>query len=142
MNIFFVCTGNTCRSPMAQAILTAKKLQGIEVRSAGLFAGESPLSLNAQTVLNDQGIEFEHTSKQFLPSDMEWSTLILTMTDAHKQYLLQQYPGATQKLFTLKEFASGSSADVSDPYGGSLSTYQQTFEELKGLIEQVVDKIK
>jgi protein-tyrosine-phosphatase len=141
MKIFFVCTGNTCRSPMAEAILTAKELPGVEVRSAGIFAGEVPLSANAQTVLSEEGISFEHTSKQLLPEDVEWATLILTMTASHKQYLLQDFPEHAGKIYTLKEFAGGTAADVSDPYGGSLSTYQQTFNELKSLIDQVVDKL-
>lgn len=141
MRIFFVCTGNTCRSPMAEAILKAKELPGVEVRSAGIFAGEAPLSTNARTVLDGAGISFEHTSKQLLPEDMEWATLILTMTNSHKQFLLQSYPEYASKLYTLKEFADGTAADVSDPYGGSLSTYQQTFNELKMLIDQVADKL-
>lgn len=141
MKIFFVCTGNTCRSPMAEAILRAKELPEVEVRSAGIFAGEAPLSTNARTVLNEEGISFEHTSKQLLPEDVEWATLILTMTASHKQFLLQDYPEYAEKIYTLKEFASGIAADVSDPYGGSLSTYQQTFHELKSLVDQVVDKL-
>ncbi|CEG21931.1 Low molecular weight protein-tyrosine-phosphatase YwlE [Planococcus massiliensis] len=141
MNIFFVCTGNTCRSPMAEAILTAKQLPGVEVRSAGIFAGESPMSSHAQTVLGDQGIDFAHTSKQLMPEDMEWATLILTMTESHRTFLLQNFPEYATKIYTLKEFANGSAADVSDPYGGSLSTYQSTFNELHGLINQVAGKL-
>lgn len=141
MNIFFVCTGNTCRSPMAEAILKAKELPGLKVRSAGIFAGESPLSSHAQTVLDDQGIDFTHTSKQLLPGDMEWATLILTMTESHRKFLLQNFPEYATKIYTLKEFANGSTADVSDPYGGSLATYQSTFNELHGLINQVAEKL-
>ena len=126
---------------MAEAILAAKELPGVEVRSAGIFAGEAPLSTNAQTVLDGEGISFEHTSKQLVAEDMEWAALILTMTNSHKQFLLQSYPEYAGKLYTLKEFAGGSAADVSDPYGGSLTTYQQTFNELKLLIDQVVDKL-
>ncbi len=142
MNIFFVCTGNTCRSPMAQAILAAKESPGIEVRSAGIFANAAPLSRNAQTVLDEQKISFSHTAKPVRQEDVEWATLILTMTAAHRNILLQSYPEAASRIFTLKEFVDGSREDVSDPYGGSLATYNQTFDELNHLIDKLVDKIQ
>lgn len=126
---------------MAQALLEAKELPGVEVRSAGIFAGEASLSRNAQTVLAEDGIEFQHMSKQLMPDDLHWSSLVLTMTASHKHYLLQHHPEANDKIFTLKEFVEGRSADVSDPFGGSLQTYQQTYSELKILIDQLVDKL-
>lgn len=141
MNIFFICTGNTCRSPMAEAILSAKELPDVEVRSAGLFAGEAPLSANAQAVLEEQGIEFEHTSKSLEPADVQWASLILTMTESHKRLVMQTYPEASDKIFSLKEFVEGKKEDVSDPYGGSLSTYNATFNELKRLLDQLAGKI-
>lgn len=126
---------------MAQALLEAKKMPGVEVRSAGIFASEAPLSRNAQTVLAEDGIDFQHTSKQFMPDDLQWSSLVLAMTAGHKQYLLQNHPEASDKIFTLMEFAEGRLADVSDPFGGSLHTYQQTYNELKMLVDQLVDKL-
>lgn len=142
MRIFFICTGNTCRSPMAEALLSAKELPGAEVRSAGIFAEKAPLSQHAQTVLEDDGIQFPHTSKQLTREDLQWSTLVLTMTASHKQYLVHNHPEAADKIYTLKEFTDGVPADVSDPYGGSLSTYQHTYGELKGLIDKLVDKLE
>lgn len=141
MRIMFVCTGNTCRSPMAEAILTSKNIKGIEVRSAGLFAGGSPISKNAGAVLEQQGIEFNHTSRPLLPEDMNWSDIILTMTASHKQLVCQEYPQTIDKLFTLKEYATSTSEDVTDPYGGSQLVYQKTFDELHELIGTLEKKI-
>jgi protein-tyrosine-phosphatase len=137
MKILFVCTGNTCRSPMAEAIVHARKIDGIEARSAGIYAGESPLSVNARKVLDEQAIEFDHTSKPLNPLDLEWAELVLTMTHSHKMLLMQYYPEMATKLHTVKEFADGSVGDISDPFGGSLSDYRRTFDEL----EQLIDKL-
>ncbi|MGB6405879.1 MAG: low molecular weight protein arginine phosphatase [Planococcus donghaensis] len=141
MKILFVCTGNTCRSPMAEAIVTAKNLKEIEARSAGIFAGEAPLSENAQLVLNQQQISFSHTSKPLDREDLEWAELVLTMTNSHKTAILQAYPETATKLYTLKEFAADSTADVSDPYGGPLALYEKTFQELKLLIDKLIVKL-
>ncbi|WP_394121359.1 low molecular weight protein arginine phosphatase [Planococcus donghaensis] len=141
MRILFVCTGNTCRSPMAEAILSARNLPEIEARSAGIYAGVAPLSKNAQAVLEQQQISFAHTSKPLDVEDMQWAELILTMTFSHKVTLIQAYPEVATKLYTLKEFTEGSTEDISDPYGGPLALYEQTFQELKHLIDKLIDKI-
>lgn len=141
MKVVFVCTGNTCRSPMAEAILASKKIDGIEVRSAGVFAGSSPISKNAGAVLEEQGIEFDHISRPLTPDELEWGDIILTMTLSHKQLIRQQHPKVSDKLFTLKEYVTGSSDDVSDPYGGSYTVYQQTFNELHELIDRLEEKL-
>jgi protein arginine phosphatase len=142
MKIFFVCTGNTCRSPMAEAIFAAKELEGVSVKSAGLFAGTSPLSANAKTVLEAQGIDFQHTSKQLQPEDLDWASLVLTMTNSHKNLLVQKSPGSSDKIFTLKEFVEGSREDISDPFGGPLAAYENTFKELHRLLDQLADIIE
>lgn len=126
---------------MAEAILASKNLPGIEVRSAGVFAGSSPISKNASAVLEQQGIPFDHISKPLLHEDLEWSDIILTMTVSHKQLVRQQHPHVSEKLFTLKEYVSGYADDVSDPFGGSYSVYQQTFEELRELISILEEKL-
>ncbi|ANU10044.1 low molecular weight phosphatase family protein [Planococcus antarcticus DSM 14505] len=141
MKILFVCTGNTCRSPMAEAILSARNLPEIEARSAGIFAETAPLSKNAQTVLVQQQISFAHASKPLDTQDMQWAELILTMTYSHKMTLLQAFPEAATKLFTLKEFTDGSAEDISDPYGGPLELYEQTFQELKLLVDKLIEKM-
>ncbi|RAZ69508.1 low molecular weight protein arginine phosphatase [Planococcus maitriensis] len=141
MKILFVCTGNTCRSPMAEAIVHTRSIEGVEARSAGIFAGQSPLSANAQKVLSEQSIEFDHVSKPLDPRDVEWAELILTMTYSHKMALMQYYPEVATKLHTVKEFAEGSTGDISDPYGGSLDDYRRTYKELEQLIDKMVKQL-
>lgn len=142
MQIYLICTGNTCRSPMAEAILKNKNLQDIQVFSAGVYSyGGEGMSQNAQAVLNQHGIEHCHTSSPVEPDKIASSDLILTMTNAHLQALLQFYPQAADKAFTLSEYVMDSKKDVSDPFGGDLYTYEATFEELQRLIDALQSKI-
>ncbi len=139
MNIYFICTGNTCRSPMAEAILKTMDLPNVQVRSAGIYALEGgEMSENAKTILATEKIAADHVSKQLSMQDVEWADLILTMTTAHKNTILATYPSAHSKTYTLKEYvAPYSSKDISDPFGGNLVRYKQTFDELNNYIEEL-----
>lgn len=126
---------------MAEAILSAKKVDKIEARSAGIYAGIDPLTKNAQAVLDQQEVLFDHMSKPLDIESLEWAELILTMTHSHKMTVLQVYPEAATKIYTLREFADGSTDDISDPYGGSLALYEKTFDELQSLIDKIIVKL-
>lgn len=141
MNILFVCTGNTCRSPMAAAIMAGRDIQGVEVKSAGVFAMPgSEASSQAREVLKEKGLPAEHRSSQVSDQLVEWADYIFTMTAQHKMLLENSYPQSMGKTYTLKGFAE-QSGEVSDPYGGSVATYRETFEELQEVIESIVKKI-
>ncbi|MEG0437916.1 MAG: low molecular weight protein arginine phosphatase [Solibacillus sp.] len=143
MNIYFICTGNTCRSPMAEAILKNKKLKNVEVRSAGIYALEGgQMSENSSVILDQENIIHHHVTRQVNSEDVAWADLILTMTTGHKEMVIRNFEGAYGKTYTLKEYTTPYGAgDVFDPFGGDVTLYKQTFDELNRAIDELEEKI-
>ncbi|OCA82388.1 phosphatase [Bacillus sp. FJAT-27225] len=141
--VLFVCTGNTCRSPMAEAILKNKNLEGVEARSAGVYAIDGgAASLNSIKVLDENSLAHSHQSRLLSKDDVEWATVILTMTLSHKQALTARFPEAAHKTYTLKAFAGEDGyPDVSDPFGGNVDIYRATYAELEHLISKAMKRL-
>src|SRR5690625_1368598 len=108
MRILFICTGNTCRSPMAEHLLR-HKLPSLEVKSAGIYAVENlPANKNAQLVLQEKGLEINHYSQPVTEKLLHWADLVITMTIQHKHSLILEYPSFQEKYYTLKEYVTPS----------------------------------
>jgi len=142
MNILFVCTGNTCRSPMAAAIMEKIAVENdidVLIESAGVFAeiGQRA-SDEAIKALDEMGVDLTyHRSKPVSEDLIAKSDLILTMTMAHKMILAGMGQG---KVYSIMEYI-GQSGDISDPYGGDIEDYRETAKEIYDALVDVAEKM-
>ncbi len=148
MKILFLCTGNTCRSPMAEGILKKmlKKagVEGVEVVSRGLVAAVGkPVAENAFLTMGEKHIRIgNHVVRQLSRKDVEESDLILTMTKSHAYQAFSMFAQKDRHIHTLKDFAGGyEERDIADPIGGSLDDYRKCAEEIEEALKKGFDKI-
>lgn len=146
-NILFVCTGNTCRSPMAEAIakhaLAERGWSHVQVRSAGTHAIEgSPPSPLAIEVLRDLGLDLEGRSAKRLSAELvEWADLILAMGPRHVEAVREMAGG--DKVSLLTEFLEGPEAgeSIEDPFGGDRQVYQSVRDLIQASLESVLNRL-
>jgi ribosomal-protein-alanine N-acetyltransferase len=132
MNILFVCTGNTCRSPMAEGYLRAKNTQNINASSCGLFADGSPVSQNSALAMDEIQIDISsHISKQITKADIENADRIICMSPSHKQTL--ESIGVTNA-----EVLGGG---IFDPYGQDLESYRLCRDQIIKEIDKLFPNV-
>ena len=147
MHILFVCTGNTCRSPMAEGLLrealAARGIEHVTVASAGTGAWEgAPVSEGAYLVGLEHGLDLSEHRARLLTRDLvREADLVLAMSGHHLARVAEL--GGEHKVNLLGSYAGREPArsEVSDPFGADLAVYRATYAELRDLIGNVVSRV-
>ena len=149
--LLFVCSGNTCRSPLAHA-LAERELGNlcwrVEVRSAGVNAlSGTPASSGSLGVAERHGLDLSpHRSREVDPALIDWADLILVMSPSHLVRLAQL--GGAGKAALLDAFAHGDEggedvgSGVPDPFGGDDDTYEETYRTLEELVAKALRRLE
>lgn len=145
--VLLVCTGNICRSPLAAVMLdralTQRNVRDVEVKSAGTGAWDgAPASEGAYLVALENGLDLSEHRAQLLTRDLaEGSDLILTMARHHRARVDEL--GGQGRVSVLGEYVGkqGDDAEVSDPFGGDLEIYRDTYTQLEAFIAAAADRL-
>lgn len=141
MNIMFVCTGNTCRSPMLARMFAdyARKVGfGCAADSAGMKGGGSPVNPKAACTLAARGLDSDgHISKVFGDAEAGWADFVFTMDEGQRDELRLRYPEL--RVECLSAFCG---SEIADPYGGTQADYDATADIFEALLPAVLDFVE
>jgi len=147
MKVLFVCTGNTCRSPMCEGyfrkLCQEAGLKDVEAISAGVFAEPGgKASSVALSTMKDYGVDLAaHCSRPLDKELLDAADIVVALSTGHRFQVGRISPKALAKTKLLLEFADKPAMDVADPFGGSQETYSACFEEMKPALHNLLLEI-
>ena len=149
--VLLVCTGNTCRSAIAEGLLKRQLAESaarapeprIEVSSAGTAAVDGlPASPEATEVCREvEADTSRHRSRRLTPGLLADSDLVLVMEEHQRQAAQQLHPGVAPRLFMLSEFAGEAAVAITDPIGGGMAVYRRTRGEIARLLRAALPRL-
>lgn len=151
MKIMFICTGNICRSAMAEGMmkkLVQEEKIEVEIYSCGIYAETGDYATyNAIEAVKEYGVDISfHRATNIRESKIAEMDLILCATMSHKQSVLYLYPTLEGKVYTMKEYAkldkSGQELDIKDPWGYDGNVYDHCALEIEECLQKTVEKLK
>jgi protein-tyrosine phosphatase len=146
-NLLFVCSGNTCRSPLARVIAEAmvrdRGWRHVRIESAGTSAVPgAPASAQAVAVALEHGEDLSgHRSRPLTRELVEWADLVLAMSPAHVAHAAGLDAGHRVALVTDFLEGAGAGMPVADPFGGDLEEYRRTWDQLTAAVAAVMDRL-
>ena len=146
LNIIFVCTGNLCRSPVAEGVLrqrwAAMGRNDLAVSSMGIHGlDHQPASKNAQLVCEENGIDISaHLSRPLVYEELEAAHLVLGLERVHKEFINTFFPRFDDKVFLLGAWPQEATrkSNIADPMGQGMKAYRKAFEIISNHVDRIL----